>query len=78
MISTISDTAHVLSRSLAEMGDHRAAIETATRALRVDPCSERLYCAAVDGARSMGDEREADRLQARLADVMRELDPEFA
>ena len=78
MISAIADIAHILSQMLLDAGNPRGAIEAATGGLRADPASELLWNAAVGAARTIGDDREVDRLLARLDGAMGELDSEFA
>ncbi|MDA8440180.1 MAG: LysM peptidoglycan-binding domain-containing protein [Propionibacterium sp.] len=77
MIETITDVAHVLSQLRLGTGDHRAAIEAATKGLLVEPCSDLLHRDAVSAAFAHGDDAEADRLIARHRALLAELDPDF-
>jgi nucleoid-associated protein YgaU len=76
MIETITDVAHVLSQLRLASGDHRAAIEAATKGLLVEPCSDLLHRDAITAALTHGDNAEADRLTARRRALLAELDPD--
>lgn len=78
MISAVVDVADALTRTMLEAGDHRAALEVATRGLRADPSSDLLFSRAVEAARTGGDTLEVDHLTARLQELVQELDPDYA
>lgn len=73
MISTIADVAHILSRLLIEAGDARGGLETATRGLNVDACSELLFDDALEAATSADDAMAANRLRARYLEDLNAL-----
>jgi hypothetical protein len=77
MISTIGDTAHVLARLQQQRGAHRAALETATKGLLVDNCSEVLHTDALDAADALDDRAEAARLITRYQSELATLDPDL-
>lgn len=70
MISTIADVAHILSRLLLEAGDARGGLETATKGLVVDACSELLLGDALDAAIAADDTTAAERLLRKSADIL--------
>lgn len=76
MISTIADTAHVLSRLRTSTGEWSAALDTATKGLRADTCSDVLTADAIKAASGLGNPDEVDRLAARLAAAVSDIDPE--
>ena len=76
MISTIADTAHLLSRLRSSAGEWSAALDTAAKGLRADTCSDVLTADAIEAASGLGNPDEVDRLAARLAAAVSDIDPE--
>lgn len=76
MISTISDVAHVLAHTYIAAGDFRPALETATKGLRADPCSELLATDAIRAAEELGDADYLAHLCARLEACVLDIDPD--
>jgi nucleoid-associated protein YgaU len=77
MISTISDMAHVLARLQQQRGARRAALETATKGLLVDSCSDVLHIDALDAANALDDQVEVARLVSRYQSELGALDPDL-
>ena len=77
MISTIADTAHVLACLWNEAGAHRAAMQSATKGLRVDGASSQLAADALLAVEALGDSAEVERLRGQLEPALAELDSEL-
>lgn len=76
MISTIVDIAYELAVAHLDTGAAAAAIETASRALLVDPANEALHRVAITAASRRGDTEEALRLEQRLRTQLEDIDPD--
>ena len=77
MISTIADTAHVLARLQSDAGEHRAAMRSATKGLRVDAVDPKLMADALVAVEAIGDAGEVERLRGQLELALAELDSEL-
>ena len=77
-MSSIADTAYLLSCPRQEAGQHRERVNVATLGPLVEPCSGDLQPIAINATSAHSGPDEAEQVRGRHAQVMTRPDPELA